>query len=38
MNQMNMSAGNQPGLDISNLDFVKRAGKVFQAVGEKEKV
>ena len=38
MNQMNMSAGNQPGLDISNLDFVKRAGQVFQAVGEKEKV
>jgi len=33
-NQMNMNAGNQPGLDISNLDFVKKAGKVFQASKE----
>lgn len=29
-NQMSMNAGNQPGLDLSNLDFVKRAGEVFK--------
>tara|TARA_Y100001972_G_scaffold117420_1_gene156406 strand:+ start:4119 stop:4550 length:432 start_codon:yes stop_codon:yes gene_type:complete len=35
-NQMNMNAGNQPGLDITNLDFVKKAGKVFQASNQKD--
>lgn len=36
-NQMNMNAGNQPGLDISNLDFVKKAGAVFNAAEQKSK-
>jgi len=35
--QMNMNAGNQPGLDISNLDFVKKAGAVFNASEKKDK-
>lgn len=34
--QMGMS-GNQPGMDISQLDFVKKAGAVFQASNEKDK-
>ena len=37
-NQMSMNSGNQPGLDISNLDFVKKAGKVFKASQEKDAV
>jgi hypothetical protein len=37
-NQMSMNSGNQPGLDISNLDFVKKAGKVFKASQDKEAV
>ena len=28
-NQMSMNAGNQPGLDISNLDFVNKAKQVL---------
>lgn len=32
--QMNMSAGNTPGIDISKLDFVAKAGKVFKASNE----
>lgn len=36
-NQMNMGSGNQPGLDISNLDFVKKAGAVFNASVSKDK-
>ena len=36
-NQMNMNAGNQPGLDIANLDFVKKAGAVFNASVTKDK-
>ena len=34
--QMNKNAGNQPGLDISNLDFVKKAGAVFNASVKKD--
>ena len=34
--QMGMS-GTQPGVDISQLDFVKKAGAVFQASNEKDK-
>ena len=30
-NQMNINSGNQPGLDISNLDFVKKAKTVLDA-------
>tara|TARA_B100000963_G_scaffold349387_1_gene358377 strand:+ start:5143 stop:5541 length:399 start_codon:yes stop_codon:yes gene_type:complete len=29
--QMNMNAGRQPGLDISNLDFVNKAKQVLDA-------
>ena len=36
-NQMNMNAGNQPVLDIANLDFVKKAGAVFNASVAKDK-
>ena len=36
-NQMNMNAGNQTGLDIANLDFVKKAGAVFNASVAKDK-
>ena len=32
--QMNISAGHTPGLDISKLDFVAKAGKVFKASNE----
>jgi tRNA pseudouridine-54 N-methylase len=35
--QMNRGQGNMPGIDISNLDFVKKAGKVFSASNEKDK-
>lgn len=34
--QMGMS-GAQPGMDISQLDFVKKAGAVFQASNKKDK-
>jgi|TARA_B110000908_G_scaffold70314_1_gene84773 hypothetical protein len=37
VNKMNMNAGNQPGLDISSLDFVKKAGQVFKAAEIKDK-
>ena len=37
-NQMSMNAGNQPGLDISNLDFVKKAGAVYKAAEAKSNV
>lgn len=37
VNQMNVNAGVQPGLDISSLDFVKKAGKVFKAANEVQK-
>jgi len=37
-NQMNMNAGNQPGLDITNLDFVKKAGAVYKAAAAKSNV
>ena len=35
--QMGRGAGQQPGLDISNLDFVKKAGAVLKASEEKDK-
>ncbi len=35
--QMGRRAGHQPGLDISNLDFVKKAGAVLKAADEKDK-
>ena len=35
--RMSVAAGNQPGLDISQLDFVKKAGAVFKASEEKDK-
>ena len=31
VSQMGMNAGRQPGIDLNNLDFVKKAGKIFQA-------
>ncbi len=33
----NMISGPEPGIDISQLSFVKNAGKVFQASVEKDK-
>ena len=33
----NMVSGQEPGLDISQLSFVKNAGKVFKASVEKDK-
>lgn len=36
-NQMGRSSGNAPGLDISNLDFVKKAGQVYNVSKEKDK-
>ena len=33
----NMPAGPQPGLDISNLDFVKNAASVFKLAEQKSK-
>lgn len=33
----NMMSGPEPGIDISQLSFVKNAGKVFQASVEKDK-
>jgi len=32
-----ISQGNQPGLDISNLDFVKKASAVYNLSNEKDK-
>jgi len=37
-NQMNMNAGRQPGLDISNLDFVTKAKAVLDASNKKQEV
>lgn len=37
-NQMNMNAGNQPGLDISSLDFVNKAKAVLDASNKKQQV
>ena len=37
-NQMNMNAGNQPGLDISNLDFVNKAKQVLDLSNKKQQV
>lgn len=37
-NQMNMNAGNQPGLDITNLDFVSKAKAVLDASNKKQQV
>ena len=34
---MQGSTANQPGLDISQLDFVKKAGDVYNAAVEKDK-
>ena len=34
---MQGSTANQPGLDISQLDFVKKAGDVYNAAIEKDK-
>jgi len=34
VSQMGMSAGRQPGIDLNNLDFVKKAGKIFKASNE----
>lgn len=36
--QMSMNSGAQPGIDLSNLDFVKRAGEVFKASQKKDAV
>lgn len=36
-NMGGMMSGPEPGLDISQLSFVKNAGKVFQASVEKDK-
>jgi hypothetical protein len=36
-NMGNMISGQEPGLDISQLSFVKNAGKVFKASVEKDK-
>jgi len=35
-NQMGMNAGRQPGLDISNLDFVSKAKAVLDASNKKQ--
>tara|TARA_R110002050_G_scaffold45446_3_gene107625 strand:+ start:1297 stop:1737 length:441 start_codon:yes stop_codon:yes gene_type:complete len=37
VNQMSRGQGNMPGIDISNLDFVKKAGQVYSASNEKDK-
>ena len=37
-NQMSMNAGNQPGLDISNLDFVNKAKQVLDLSNKKQQV
>jgi hypothetical protein len=38
VNQMNMGAGRQPGLDISNLDFVSKAKAVLDASNKKQQL
>ena len=38
INQMNMGAGRQPGLDISNLDFVSKAKAVLDASNKKQQL
>ena len=38
MNQMNVSAGRQPGIDISNLDFVQKAKSVLDASNKKQQL
>ena len=35
--QMGINAGKQPGIDISNLDFVKKAGAILSASNQKDK-
>lgn len=35
-NQMSMNAGRQPGIDISNLDFVNKAKAVLDASNKKQ--
>jgi hypothetical protein len=35
-NQMSMNAGNQPGIDISSLDFVNKAKQVLDASNKKQ--
>lgn len=35
--QMGINAGKQPGIDISNLDFVKKAGAILDASNQKDK-
>jgi len=35
-NQMSMNAGRQPGIDISNLDFVNKAKAVLDLSNEKQ--
>ncbi len=37
-NQMNMNSGNQPGLDISNLEFVNKAKAVLDLSNKKTQV
>jgi len=37
LNKMSAGAGRQPGIDISNLDFVKKAGEVLNASNQKDK-
>ena len=37
LNKMSAGAGRQPGIDISNLDFVKKAGQVLNASNQKDK-
>ena len=37
-NQMGMvSTDNMPGIDLSSLDFVKKAGAIYKATVEKDK-
>ena len=38
MNQMSVSAGRQPGIDISNLDFVQKAKSVLDASNKKQQL
>jgi hypothetical protein len=38
MNQMYVSAGRQPGIDISNLDFVQKAKSVLDASNKKQQL
>ena len=38
MNQMSVSAGRQPGIDISNLDFVQKAKSVLDASNKNQQL